>query len=332
MVFWESPDIWIEGPSGDPDVATPGETNKVKVHIWNLGLADCWAAHVDLYWCDPSVGIHPAVAQAIGSTVVTLAAGQHKVVEFDWEPTVVNNGHECLVAQVYDPVSDPVVAPFNPLQDRHCAQRNISVVPQSAGSDYEFDFFTGNRGWTGAVTEIELQKVEGDALRMVAMALGQTPWLMAGGRELQLSEPRSVELHEHPRAAELANGAFRETLQHSPGRNELRRVMGVLTSMSAVHGERRGEAGPDTVSAPPAEHRPQRTAGSLTELEFLPAATAGRLARTTVLRLPPGSRYRLTVSSRVPPRAMRGSADVFRIIERTAGQITGGITIVVRTS
>src|SRR5688572_3475039 len=46
MVFWESPDIAIEGPSGDPDVATPGVVNKVKVHVWNLGLADCWAAHV----------------------------------------------------------------------------------------------------------------------------------------------------------------------------------------------------------------------------------------------------------------------------------------------
>ena len=90
----------IEGPSGDPDIATPGQVNKVKVHVWNLGLADCWAAHVDLYWCDPSVGINPAVANPIGSTVVPLAAGQHTAVSFDWTPVVVNQGHECLVAQV----------------------------------------------------------------------------------------------------------------------------------------------------------------------------------------------------------------------------------------
>ena len=200
IVFWESPDIVIEGPSGDPDIATPGQVNKVKVHVWNLGLADCWAAHVDLYWCDPSVGINPAVANPIGSKVVPLAAGQHTAVSFDWTPVIVNQGHQCLVAQVYDPISDPVVAPFNPVQDRHIGQRNISVVELSAGQTMNFDFFSQNLALTNAATELELQKLEGAALATLASALGRDVWTAAGGGEVDLSRPETIPERPHPQS------------------------------------------------------------------------------------------------------------------------------------
>ena len=233
MVFWESPDIVIEGPTGDPDVATPGVVNKVKVHVWNLGLADCWGAHVDLYWCNPSVGINPSVANPIGSKVIPLAAGQHSVVSFDWTPVFVNGGHECLVAQVYDPVSDPIVAPFNPVQDRHVGQRNVSVLEVAANQVITLNLFSQNLSLTAADTLLEVQKLEGEAVEVLALAMGRKAWAPAGGTEIELTRPVSVRVPKHPHAAELMTGTFRETLQEVPGRNEARRVSGVMRRLVA---------------------------------------------------------------------------------------------------
>jgi hypothetical protein len=331
IVFWESPDIWIEGPSGDPDVATPGVLNKVKVHIWNLGLADCWAAHVDLYWCNPSVGVNPTVANPIGSTVVPLAAGQHKVVSFDWVPTVVNDGHECLVAQVYDPVSDPVVAPFNPVQDRHCGQRNISVVPQPPGSELRFEFFTQNLGWTTATTELEIQKLEGDALQTVTLALGRSSWSPAGALGFNLSQARKIDVPANPNARALATGVFRETLQKTPGPHEAHRVMGVLRSLTAP--TKQDAVHPREMAVPMVHPgaTPAETAPAIPIVVGPVIPGIGRPAKPRRVTLPPSSHFQLTFATQVPREALRGSGDVFRIVERTAGQITGGITIVVLT-
>jgi hypothetical protein len=328
IVFWESPDIVIEGPSGDPDISTPGQVNKVKVHVWNLGLADCWAAHVDLYWCNPSVGVNPGVASPIGSKVVPLAAGQHAIVSFDWIPVVVNQGHECLVAQVYDPVSDPIVAPFNPRQDRHIGQRNVSVVELPAGQTMTFDFFSQNLGLTQANTLVELQKLEGAALDTLAASLGRETWPAAGGREVDLSRPVAVQVRPHPRAGELATGTFRETLQDVPGESETRRVMGVLQSTVAPQKTERqsGGTGGDYVQ----EDRPK-------EIEFTePTPEVGMADQRPAdvagipLRLAPGRHVRVSLRTTLPQTAERGAADVWRIVEHTAGQITGGVTIVVR--
>jgi hypothetical protein len=327
IVFWESPDIIIEGPSGDPDVATPGQVNQVKVHVWNLGLADCWAAHVDLYWCDPSVGVSPAVANPIGAKVIPLGAGQHAVVSFDWTPVVVNQGHECLVAQVYDPISDPVVAPFNPVQDRHIGQRNISVVEVAAGQTMTFDFFSQNLALTHAETILEVQKLEGVALQTLAAALGREAWRSAGGREIALSRPETIDVRPHPRATELATGAFRETLQAPPATSEARRVMGVLRSAAAPRGSTT-EPGAIAARAEP-EHVKEVSPATRQVDSTVAAAAPGRTG--IPLRLAPGQHVRAALRATLPPSAPRGAADVWRIVEHTAGQITGGVTIVVRS-
>jgi len=327
IVFWESPDIVIEGPSGDPDVATPGQVNKVKVHVWNLGLADCWAAHVDLYWCDPSVGINPAVAHPIGSKVIPLAAGQHGIVSFDWTPVLVNQGHECLVAQVYDPISDPVVAPFNPVHDRHIGQRNVSVVEVAAGQTMSFDFFSQNLALTHANTVLELQKLEGVALETLASALGRDAWPRAGGREVTVSGPETVTLRPHPRAAALATGTFRETLQDTPAPSEARRVMGVLQSSVAPQGSRTDAIATDVPGL--VFDRSNEASPPVLETEIATAVTAP--GRTGIpLLLAPGQHVRAGFRATLPASAPRGAADVWRIVEHTAGQVTGGVTIIVR--
>ena len=320
MEFWESPDIVIEGPSGDPDIATPGVNNKVKVHVWNLGLADCWAAHVDLYWCDPAVGISPSAANAIGSKVVMLASGQHSIVSFDWTPVHVNGGHECLVAQVYDPVSDPVVAPFNPVQDRHVGQRNVSVVQVAANQPLNFNVFSQNLSFTTSESVIELQKIEGEALKVLALSMGREAWDVAGGTEVQLTRPAVVQPLAHPHARELMTGTFREALQAVPGTSESRRVMGVIRALAASEG-----AG---VESGPLHHAEERIDERTDDLQ-VSAVTRGE-PRGMRVRLPAGRHVRMSLRASLPATARRGSADVWRVVEHTAGRITGGLTIILQ--
>lgn len=322
MVFWESPDIVIEGPSGDPDVATPGVNNKVKVHIWNLGLADCWSAHVDLYWCDPSVGITPSVANAIGSKVIPIASGQHSIVTFDWTPVLLNGGHECLVVQVYDPVADPLVAPFNPVQDRHVGQRNVSVVQLAANQTLNFNVFSQNLSFTTSESVIELQKIEGEALKVLALSMGRDGWEVAGGTEVQLTPPALVQPAPHAHARELITGTFREALQDVPGMSERRRVMGVMRELSATTQDRAVEP------IASREMTDDRISDPSDAVETQTAA--GKDSRGMRVRLPAGRHVRMSLRASLPATARRGSADVWRVVEHAGGRITGGVTIILQ--
>jgi hypothetical protein len=318
IVFWETPDIVIEGPSGDPDVATPGQVNKVKVHIWNLGLADCWAAHVDLYWCNPSVGINPAVANAIGSKVVPLAAGQHAIVSFDWVPVLVNDGHECLVAQVYDPVSDPIVAPFNPVQDRHVGQRNVSVVQVAQNQIINFNVFSQNLGLSPANTLLEVQKLEGEALEVLSLAMGRKDvWTTAGAAETELTAPRTIRVRLGEHAKQLKTNVFRETLQDVPALSESRRVGSVMRTLAAPRRGQHmgGSAGVGRLSGPGEELAFRQEVG----------CPPGAL-----VALSPGQHVQMALRTALPVTAEPGSADVWRIVEHTAGRITGGVTIIIQ--
>jgi hypothetical protein len=322
IVFWESPDIAIDGPSGDPDIATPGQVNRVHVHVWNLGLADCWAAHVDLYWCNPSVGINPAVATAIGSKVVPLAAGQHAVVSFDWVPVLVNNGHECLVAQVYDPVSDPIVAPFNPVQDRHVGQRNVSVVQVAQSQIVDFDVFSQNLGLSPANTLLEVQKLEGEALEVLSLAMGRKEvWATGGATEVELTAPRAIRVRLGDHAKDLTMSVFRETLQDVPARSESRKVGAVMRTLAAPR-RAKGLVG-------------QEPAGNAKDAytddgEGLPVGRPVDTPQGALVALPPGQHVRMSLRTALPATAAPGSADVWRIVEHTAGRITGGVTIIIQ--
>ena len=63
------------------------------------------------------------------------------------------------------------------------------------------------------------------------------------------------------------------------------------------------------------------------ELEVSPSR--GETVGMEVL-LPPGWRVRMSLRTALPAAAARGSADVWRIVEHTAGRITGGVTIIVQ--
>ena len=322
LVFWESPDIWIDGPSGDPDQATPGVTNTVNVHVWNTGLADCWAAHVDLYWCDPSVGVTPALAQPIGSTVITLMGGEHKIVPFPWVPTLANGGHECLVAQVYDPVTDPIISPFSPTLDRHVCQRNISVVTVAPGQGFQFVMSVPNLSNWAAVSSLSAERVVGPMRRQFFRTIGTVPPPVLTRTGSIAIAPRMM---SHgpigDEAALLASGTFREALDPEPSRSVRRRVAGALQVLTASRGRTdrmvRGRSLAARTATPAVHDNDDAHIGR----------TGPGESRLT---LEPGSVMLVSIEGRLARGTAAEGCDVYRVVERIEGRVTGGVTLLVK--
>lgn len=161
-VFWESPDIFVVPdqdaataplqPATQGGVAQANVPNTLYAHVWNLGKAPAYRVRVEFYWFNPSLGISRADANLIGAAWVDLgnrftlypqwrevkesygqwlSQGCHAIVRCpqSWIPTFENNGHECLVVRVFEPLLDALGPDqFSSAQDRHVGQRNIAVV------------------------------------------------------------------------------------------------------------------------------------------------------------------------------------------------------------
>lgn len=135
--WYLSPDIWIV-PNDDPN-ETPGQpVENISAYVWtrvhNRGTTAVTGATVNYYWADPSTVITRSSAHLIGFSAVSLMPGETREVLCitPWMPQFINNGHECLLTEVFHP-SDPLLphTPSDPFQvpsDRHIAQRNISVI------------------------------------------------------------------------------------------------------------------------------------------------------------------------------------------------------------
>ena len=330
LVFWESPDIWIDGPSGDPDQATPGVHNDVKVHVWNVGLADCWAAHVDLYWCDPLVGISPALATVLGSNVITLMGGEHKIVSFPWVPSMSNDGHECLVAQVYDPVSDPIVSPFSPTLDRHVAQRNISVVSANAGKSFQVLVNLHNLTAASATAQLSVELLSGNEREQFLHTIGVPEWKSLGRAPAPVLMPLTRrKIPPDERSLERATGALRECLDPEPSRPVRRRVAGALQALAAPR-TRAGQAvRAMSMGAWEIAERDDFAAESSPKLR----ARGHARGATPMLNVdaPGRSVVQFAVQGRVPAEARPEARDVYRVIERMNGRVTGGVTVIIKT-
>ncbi len=309
IMFWESPDIWVVSPNGD-DIPVAGKINTVNVHVWNMGLATCYGVHVDLFWCNPSVGVNLAASNQIGMQgPFTLQAGEHRVFGFNWTPVFANNGHECLVAHVYDPVSDNLVAPFNPVQDRHCGQRNVNVVVATAGRQVILDFFAANLSQNVASSTIRVEALYGAALETIALALGRDAVLSTSGGTALISQtairkakPR-IDLNQH-----LAAAVFRESLEPVPQRLGRTMLGAALTAL-------------------PAPKKGRSKKSSVKQKVDRPNAERGQASVAATLQ--PGHEMALTLTVTLPRKANPGTAHVYRVIEEVDGVITGGITYVV---
>lgn len=150
--WYLSPNVWVvpgDDPEGPPGLPIVGANAYLWARVRNTGNTRVENATVKYYWANPSVGFDRTTANAIGTSFVTLEAGQTGDVLCltPWQPVYVNQGHECILAEAFHPSLDPLpaVAAFNVPTDRHVAQRNLSVVMASA-KGFHFAFEIHNPG------------------------------------------------------------------------------------------------------------------------------------------------------------------------------------------
>jgi len=134
--WWNSPDIWVvpgndpNGPSGQP---IAGEPAFLWGRVHNTGDQAASGARVNFYWSNPATGVLRSNSPLIGSAFVDLDAGETKEVlcVIPWVPEIVNNGHECVVAEVIhpgDPLPTPLPDEFDPPTYHQIAQKNLVVL------------------------------------------------------------------------------------------------------------------------------------------------------------------------------------------------------------
>jgi len=136
-VFWESPDVWVTSSAGI-NQPVPGEDNTVFARINNYGLQYATGVMVKFWWADPSLAITESSANLIGIGYTDVPSGWSVDVQCPtpWVPIVENGGHECLIAEAFIQVTDPLTAPMDPMDDRHVGQKNEQLVMLKKGERF----------------------------------------------------------------------------------------------------------------------------------------------------------------------------------------------------
>jgi hypothetical protein len=133
--WWLSPDIWVvpgSDPTGQPGAPIAGQPAYVWAHVENHGSSAADGTRIDFWWADPSTQILRSTAHFIGSANADLQPGaqQDVLCLVPWAVTMVNGGHECLIAVANHAGSSIPVPPpddFNPPAYPEVAQLNLSV-------------------------------------------------------------------------------------------------------------------------------------------------------------------------------------------------------------
>lgn len=138
--WWLSPDIWVvpgNDPNGPPGSPIAGKPAYLWAHVANTGDVAVNGARIDFYWANPAMQIAVGTATQIGSAYADIPAGgaQDVLCLVPWMPSIVNGGHECVLAVAHSfaetpPLPDPLPQgfDFNPPAYHEIAQRNLSVV------------------------------------------------------------------------------------------------------------------------------------------------------------------------------------------------------------
>ena len=200
-VFWESPDVWVVSTQG-VNQPVPGEANTVYARVTNLGLQDVTGVIVNFWWANPSLAITEATANPIGiaSINTTITAGSSALVTCPnpWVPVIENNGHECLLAEAYIPVFDPLTAPMDPVDDRHVGQKNEQLVYAQKGQQISVKLHAANiSGFAQALTfEVRSPRLTGILDLLATRGMDYPHALTPAATAL----PLSLEMAEGPRA------------------------------------------------------------------------------------------------------------------------------------
>ncbi|MCU0440394.1 MAG: hypothetical protein MUC49_21085 [Raineya sp.] len=134
--WWMSPDIWVvpgKDPNGTTGIPIAGKENYVWAKVHNIGIEPIVGAKVNFYWSNPAMGVLRSNSTLIGQAFVDLDSKESKDVLCltPWIPTVVNNGHECIVVEAISNLTtlpNPPQDAFDPQIFDYIAQRNIQVI------------------------------------------------------------------------------------------------------------------------------------------------------------------------------------------------------------
>ena len=139
--WWLSPDVWVvpgSDPNGPPGSPIAGQPAYFHALVTNNGDTPAYGARVDFYWANPALQILAGIATFVGSAFVDLDPGggqQEALCLVPWIPTIVNDGHECILAVAHSPAeAAPLPDPlpngydFAPPSHDEIAQRNLSVL------------------------------------------------------------------------------------------------------------------------------------------------------------------------------------------------------------
>jgi hypothetical protein len=159
--WYLSPDIWVvpgDDPDGAPGQPSAGQPAFVWARVYNQGSTPVDDGRVTFYWAVPTSAISRQSAHLVGTSGVALAAGEAKEVLClsQWTPQMLNGGHLCLMVEVSSP-GDPLpphmsTTPFDPVGDRHVAQRNVTVIDVQPDVQFAFLPFLAGQGADGETT------------------------------------------------------------------------------------------------------------------------------------------------------------------------------------
>lgn len=177
--WWLSMDLWTvpDDPLGAPGLPIVGMPCFIWARVHNRGDTAVSNAVVRYYWANPSVGFNRNTANLVGTANTSLTAGQDADVLClaPWIPTFVNGGHECILAEAFHPVADPLPpsVDFAVPTDRHVAQRNLSVLMASARSGFfSLAFEVHNTARKTQLAHIALEQLSAAGLRKEAALVG----------------------------------------------------------------------------------------------------------------------------------------------------------------
>ncbi len=176
--WYLSADIWVvpgTDPTGAPGLPIAGETSFLWAHVRNNGNSRAQDATVNFYWANPAVGFDRTTANFVGSANVTLEPQQAADVLCltPWQVVWVNDGHECVLAEVFHPSDPPPPGPaFNVPTDPHVAQRNLNIVMAAKGM-FHFAFEIHNPARVRRVVTIFAQQDDFGLLEPLLPTMGK---------------------------------------------------------------------------------------------------------------------------------------------------------------
>lgn len=186
--WYLSPNVWTvpgSDPEGAPGLPIVGQTCYMWARVQNNGTSAVNNAQVRFYWANPSVGFDRNSANLIGTSNVSLAAGEQRDVLclVSWVPDYLNGGHLCILAEAFHPTADPLPATpeFNVPTDRHVAQRNIQVVMTMRPMMFSANFAVCNSWRTERAFTITARQGKLEELRPLLKTIGQDIPLNAKG-------------------------------------------------------------------------------------------------------------------------------------------------------